>query len=320
MVKKYKYDVAFSFLAEDEPLVNTINDLIKGRLNTFIYSEKQNLLVGTDGEASFSKVFAEESRIVIILYRSNWGKTKWTRIEETAIKNRAYEDGYDFTLFIALEQNIQTPKWLPKTQLWYGMERYGLNGVAGVIEAQVQRYGGVIKTETSLDKAAQLAADIENENKRGATLNSERGLALANADIDSYFILLKELSAKITQQSTLTKIQYINQQNRVVLFSNGISLDAIWYKHYVNTLSESSLIINIREGFPQVPGYNPSFHIRDINEKKLTFDLDKQSNPIWRDKNDCNKYYSISELADYSMKLLIDQINIKIKNGRKNNI
>jgi hypothetical protein len=34
----------------------------------------------------FSKVFGEESRVVAILYREQWGQTKWTRIEETAIK------------------------------------------------------------------------------------------------------------------------------------------------------------------------------------------------------------------------------------------
>ena len=110
MNKGYKYDVAFSFLAQDEKIAQQVNDLIKGRLNTFVYSERQKELAGTDGERTFTKVFAEEARVVVILYREEWGKTKWTRIEETAIRNRAFDEGYDFTLFVPLDSQPKLPQ------------------------------------------------------------------------------------------------------------------------------------------------------------------------------------------------------------------
>ena len=94
----FKYDVAFSFLAEDEELTIQINSLIQDRIVTFIYSRKQGKIAGTDGERTFNRVFGSEARIVFVLYRENWGKTPWTRIEETAIRNRAYDEGYDFVL------------------------------------------------------------------------------------------------------------------------------------------------------------------------------------------------------------------------------
>jgi len=92
----YEYEVAFSFLNEDEELAFRINDLIQDRVKTFIYSRQQEKIAGTDGEETFNQVFGSEARIVVVLYRENWGKTPWTRIEETAIRNRAYEKGYDF--------------------------------------------------------------------------------------------------------------------------------------------------------------------------------------------------------------------------------
>ncbi|MBN2402645.1 MAG: hypothetical protein JXN64_09610 [Spirochaetes bacterium] len=110
--KKYKYDIAFSFLAEDEPLAVVLADLLQNRVNIFLYSKKQSDIAGTDGELTFNKVFAELSRLVVVLYRKGWGESPWTRIEETAIRNRAYNYGYDFVKFIPLDDPPNVPSSL----------------------------------------------------------------------------------------------------------------------------------------------------------------------------------------------------------------
>lgn len=38
---QFKYDVAFSFLGQDEAIAVQLNDLLSDRLRTFIYSERQ---------------------------------------------------------------------------------------------------------------------------------------------------------------------------------------------------------------------------------------------------------------------------------------
>ena len=106
---EFKYDVAFSFCEEDEADATRLNDLLQDRLSTFLYSKKQEALAGTDGEETFSRVFAEEARVVVIFHRAKWGTTPWTRIEETAIRNRAFQKGYDFTLFIPREEPPKMP-------------------------------------------------------------------------------------------------------------------------------------------------------------------------------------------------------------------
>jgi hypothetical protein len=99
---QFKYDVAFSFLKEDEALATELNDLIQDRLLTFLYSRRQEDVAGTDGEKIFNSVSGAEARIVVVLYRDGWGQTPWTRIEETAIRNRAYDEGYDFLVVVPL--------------------------------------------------------------------------------------------------------------------------------------------------------------------------------------------------------------------------
>ena len=153
MPSDYKYDVAFSFLANDESLAIEIGDRIRDRLSVFIYSESQKKLIGNDGIDQFSNVFREDSRLIVVLYREQWGQTKWTRIEETAIKTRWLDCGFEFLLMVTLDSPAKPPKWYPPTWIWADIKRYGIDGVAGVIEVRVQAVGGNVKSDTAVDHA-----------------------------------------------------------------------------------------------------------------------------------------------------------------------
>jgi hypothetical protein len=114
----FEFDVAFSFHSLDEGLAIQVNDLLQDQFKTFIYSERQAMLAGTDGEETFNAVYGRKARCVVVLYRKEWGETPFTRIEQTAIRNRAFQEGYEFTLFVPSEKPPSVPTWLPKTRLW----------------------------------------------------------------------------------------------------------------------------------------------------------------------------------------------------------
>jgi hypothetical protein len=40
-------------------------------------TKRQEELAGTDGEQSFGKVFSEEARCVVVIYRTGWGETPY---------------------------------------------------------------------------------------------------------------------------------------------------------------------------------------------------------------------------------------------------
>lgn len=155
VLNDFKYDVAFSFLAEDENIVERIADELRDRIEPFIYSERQKDLVGKDGVETFSKVFKEDARICGVLYRPNWGKTKWTRAEETAIKDRVFEKGWECLVVISIDSS-QIPPWLPKSKIWLGFERFGVQDAASVIDARFQEAGGSTYELTPSEKAALL--------------------------------------------------------------------------------------------------------------------------------------------------------------------
>ena len=85
MKKSFEYDVAISFREKDEELAIEISNRLSSRISTFVYSEQQKKIAGSDGEITFNRVYGKESKLVIVLYRNDWGETLWSRIEKTAI-------------------------------------------------------------------------------------------------------------------------------------------------------------------------------------------------------------------------------------------
>lgn len=152
MRTEYEYDVAFSFLEQDGQLAVDIADRIRNRCKVFIYSEQQKELIANDGIDAFSQVFKQGARVVVVLFRDAWGGTKWTRIEETAIKSRHLDEGPKFLVVASLDG--KHPIWYPDTWIWGDLERYGIDGLATVIETKVRQLGGEVRSESVADYAA----------------------------------------------------------------------------------------------------------------------------------------------------------------------
>lgn len=67
-----RYDVAISFLAEDERVAMSLATALKKHWTVFIYTERQKELAGTDGVEAFSRVFKEDCWLWLAdPYRSN---------------------------------------------------------------------------------------------------------------------------------------------------------------------------------------------------------------------------------------------------------
>ncbi|SRR6266571_1371518 len=184
----FEYDLAFSFLGQDEPVASRLNDLLKDRWRTFIYFEHQKELIGRDGEVLFTKVFGKDSRLVAVLYRPNWGSTKWTRVEETAIRSRGHEEGYEFTVFIPLDTPPTKPQWLPPTRLWANLERFGVEGAAAAIDNRLAEEGAISQPETVEKKAERLRLEEEEDGARllflatsGTQMAAKEAVALLDA-------------------------------------------------------------------------------------------------------------------------------------------
>lgn len=254
----FQYDVAFSFMAGDEGLAVQLNDLLQERLSTFLYSERQAEIAGTDGESSFNDVFAKQARCVVILYREGWGQTSWTRIEETAIRNRAHAEGYDFALFMPLDARPTVPRWLPKNRLWIGLERWGTKGAAAVIEARAQELGASPHSETLEDRAARHARQATFENDKADALGGYNGTAAFNQGFQAITEALRLGVERLNAAQSQTQFSFVRWNNEdpasnaiVLGLADGFTL--MRNLVYANSLEDAWLEATIWDGAPPLP-------------------------------------------------------------------
>jgi len=220
-IQEYKYEVGFSFLKQDEKLAYEINDRIQGQLSTFIYSKKQEELGGTDGEKAFNKVFYEQSRIVAVLYRDGWGNTPWTRIEETAIKNRAFDKGWDFLFLISLDINSKLPTWIPKTYILLDYQRFKVDGAIAIIEQKIKEAGGQVRPETIEDRADRMKRLRIAQKDREVFLSSHEAIIAANQEMYNIIEKLKKIKPVIEDPSTYLVLSTSERSDRPLMYEFG---------------------------------------------------------------------------------------------------
>lgn len=304
----YAYDVAFSFLAEDESLASALNDLLSDRLSTFLYTQRQSELAGSDGEKTLNEVFGEAARIVVVLHRGKWGTTSWTRIEETAIRNRAYDKGYDFALFIPLGDVPELPQWVPKTEIWIGLERWGLEGAASVIEAKVQSRGGEPTEETAVEQAARLGREIEANEDREAFLRSQSAVDSAATELgvlfDEFDSLVQEVRKRVPSQDILGKRDDSSRRS-YSLIVNGLCVTVAWSQQYSNSLQHSSLYVKSWDG---PVGRHYASSPRELRSRDFDFDVGRGGEIGWREHKGDARLLTTRRLADLIMKDVLDHV------------
>lgn len=315
--KIFDYEVAFSFLQQDENLAFEISDLINDRFSTFIYSEHQKELAGSDGEKTFNEVFGDKARIVIVLYRDDWGKTKWTRIEETAIRNRGHEEGYDFTLFVQIDPTAKMPKWLPKTRIYFNFDRWGLNGLAPVVEQKVQESGGQSRAETLEDQAAIIKRAILREQKRKQYLNSPEAYSDAQTEFNKLYQMLEEKTKALEDPSISLYFGYDKHPTKnFVVRCENYSAHFSWVKAYSNSLNDSALRVALKAFDNQIYGRTAAEKI--IKQQDYNFDINVATfDKGWSNKKKQEEFYNSEKITNEWLQLFLDKVkNLKIEQIR----
>jgi hypothetical protein len=299
----FKYDVAFSFLGQDEPLATRLADQLGGRLHVFLYSRQQEAIAGTDGEKTLNAVFGEQSRIVVVLYRAAWGQTPFTRIEETAIRNRAFDHGYDFALFIPLDPSPTVPPWLPKNRIWIGLERWGEHAAAGVIEARVQEAGGEPRQETAADSARRLARELAAAQRREQFRESAEGVQAAEREVG---VLIDAVENTAQADTGLTlDFERNDARRQCLLHCAGFQVSVAWSNTVVNTLKYARLFVKLWSGRTTFGSGVFWDDPKELKKSEFQFDIDADDRPRWQ-RGD--KSYSTQECADLIIRLLLDRV------------
>lgn len=300
-----RYDVAISFLAKDETIGTALRDRLSEGLNVFFYPRNQEELAGTDGMKTMRTPFFDDSRVVVVLFREPWGKTPWTRVEQTAIQEGCLAEGWHRLFFVTLDKTSAVPVWLPQNNVRFNLDDFGLEQAVGAIKARVQECGGVIEPMTALKRAA-----IYEEDKK---YQHERRQISSYAGIEKIREKLLELIAEINRlcdeiRATGTHLEIGSNEGRCVLRNGQISLVIGWYQRFANSTDGSGLHVaefNVQIPLPNTREFSP-WESTKLNETVYLPDLSRAREYGWVEQHGSDEFLSSATLADRCVVQFLD--------------
>ena len=291
-----KFDVAISFLARDEHLALELGDRLATELDTFVYSKQQEQLAGSEGLESLREAFRDASRLVVVLYRDEWGNTPWTGVEQTAIKDRALAEGWEFLLFLALDKVSVVPKWLPETRIRLSLPDYGIDQAIGAIKTRVEQLGGVFRKRDAISLAKQ-AADRAAKRQDADRILASSGYAAAQEECRTLFAEVARLSTQIAEEAPALNLRGGSGEDRAVLTTIKASM-AIW-GYLTHPPRESKVTARLFFGrvlLPQEQGLRLIHEAEEHGDLVFTFDYRPGVGWCWISGRECR---STTDLADY---------------------
>lgn len=309
----YKYDIAFSFLSESGQIARELQQRLNPNLRVFVYFDKQEDLVGTDGFESFRQIFYEESRLVVVIYKNGWGETPWTRVEEAAIKDRCLTKGWAGLLFIMADSKDSPPIWLPQTNIRLHLQDYGMEQAVGAIKALVESLGGQLLKETAIDRAKRLQGELGFRANRRKLLSSDEGVREATKEALKIHGGIRALIEKIRAESGALTVEAGSDDEKTVLTTGRVSLVVYWRPSYSNTLEHSPLLVREFNGRVLLPEQRGKSHLISepdlLTEHEFDPDLTSDQGWCWHSRFAPQRYFSSMEVAEHCVRLFLDLID-----------
>jgi hypothetical protein len=301
------YDVAISFLRQDEHIAIEIWSHLNEVLSVFIYSKRQEELAGNEGLEEFRATFRDDCRLIVVLYRDGWGQTPWTRVEETAIKEKCLADGWGVLLFVTLDNQCNVPKWVPETYLRMHFAEYGMEQLIGAIKLRVQEVGGTPRHIDALARAKIEQEEAEFQTKRRNFLDSSEGGTSIRGEVTKLFNEIEQRANQIISSTSWRfKIGFDNQH--LVLVADTVSMGIYFRMHYANRAGEARLIIHEIQGSVLMPGQRGFYAFgepRILNEITIEPDVVRGLAWRWLQRGSPQFLRTSEELADYCLQAFL---------------
>lgn len=303
-----KYDVAISYLTQDEDLAFKIYTELGEIFRVFVYSQHQKELVGKGGVETLRDIFINRTNLIVILYKKGWGGTEWTGTEEKAVVDFGLKNQWRGILLVNLDGS-NVPDWFPRAEIYLDYGKYQFDELIGIIKLRAQERGSEIKSVTAVEKAKMLEIRREFANRKKQFLHSEDGVNEASKEVRKLFEEIEKICTKIN--SGTVRFDYKKKDDQTYylkgfrqndeLGSLGLEIIVQWVPQYRNTLDESKLYVSKIDLGRTIYREKP----RRIGDLLYDFDVTPSMENRWRD-NQNGKLYTSLVLADKIVQMIID--------------
>ena len=102
---QFEYDVAISFAGEDRAVAEEFGDMLRDKNIKVFYDEYQvGELWGKDLVDHLVNIYSRKARYCVMLISQYYPLKKWTELERTSAKERAFRDANEYILTIQLDE------------------------------------------------------------------------------------------------------------------------------------------------------------------------------------------------------------------------
>lgn len=301
-------DVAFSFLTADERLARQLAELIQDQAAPFVFSEQQKQLAGTNGAATLTRLYEEAATLAVVLYRTGYGSTNWTRLEESAITSRGLKQGWDTVFLISLDGT--KPNWLPTARLWFGIEQFGVKVGADAILARFAELRESGRPESHLQRAARVAQRLVS----GEEASRWRQTVDAVQAVQTELKWMREyLSAEVdglNEVAHMLHARYVTPDHWVFgVDAQGAAVTLGWSFQYSNTLSGSALVVRERAA-PDIRDKPIRLRyargLETVREVEYEAVLGDKRTVLWQSNEKGEPCFTSRQVADRHLRHLVD--------------
>lgn len=300
-------DVAVSYLTRDGKVAEDLYGRLADQFSAFLYPRYQEHLAGRDGMETLRKVFLSGTRLVVILYRSDWGDTPWTAVERDAIRDRALaEKGWHSVVMVRMD-NAKLPAWYPTSLVHYDYTEYGLEQLLGVVKSKLQELGAKPKKPNPLDKAARVAAEVEFRTKRQEMMESHQGVNAVREQFEHLCVALQQRVAAIHEQSPGIAFKFGHDKHTITI-SSSVSMQAVWIPPYANRVGPMDVLwTNFGLALPGQMAFFPEKAERhELARWKVVPELTGAYQWVWAPSRQPDLRLTTDELADYLLQEFLE--------------
>lgn len=245
--------------------------------------------------------------MVVVLYRSGWGQTPWTRVEEAAIKDRFLEEGWEWLLFVLLDDVSKPPLWLPKSEIRLSYSQYGFDQLIGAIKLRAEKLGSRIRLETALDRAKRLEKDSLARAERDRLLTVD-GWSATQKEYMSLRADLDRKSEEVNRELTTLKVERGFDGRAYTIRTQHMSVNLYLYQSQPAT--ESRIVVQEWNGRLILPQdglcmYSPGYEPQNLGKKEFYFDYQAAYGWCWRKHPSTTEFQTSAQLAEHITKQLL---------------
>jgi hypothetical protein len=274
-----------------------------------VFSEHQKDLAGTDGAARLTRLYGEVATLAVVIYREGYGRTNWTRIEESAITSRGIQLGWDTVFLISLDGTH--PDWLPPARLWFWLPQYGARVGADAILARFAELRESGRPDSHLARAtrsAQRLADAEEARQWRGTMEAVRAVQQELQWMREY---LSGEADELNDVSETLHARYVAPDHLVFgLDAQGTDVRFGWSFEYGNSLTNTALTVQERAA-PDVRHLDIRFRYARPLKAVLKLDyepvLGDDRSVLWQSSSESGKpCFTSKQLIDRHLRNLVD--------------